>query len=146
QNRRTESSDTSRVDQEIVEKAQNKTNFEVTAKESMEAKAYNIESTQKVGGEQGKESQQVKKEFHESVLKSAQEYRQQHRTEIDTSATEETEGTTLQELQNPNDELTVTYLFYELQRTYKITEKLYKLTPVILVANDVPAPNEIDDA
>lgn len=49
-------------------------------------------------------------------------------------------------MQNPNDELAVTYLFYELQRTYKISEKLHQLTPVILVANDVPSPNEIDDA
>ena len=40
----------------------------------------------------------------------------------------------------------MTYLFYELQRTYKISEKIHKLTPVILVANDVPAPHEIDDA
>ena len=54
--------------------------------------------------------------------------------------------TTFHEIQNPNDELTVTYLFYELQRTYRISEKIRRLTPVILVANDVPAPNEIDDA
>jgi hypothetical protein len=80
------------------------------------------------------------------VLKSAQEYRQQHRTEIDTTETQETEETTFHEIQNPNDELTVTYLFYELQRTYKITERIHQLTPVILVANDVPAPHQIDDA
>ena len=54
--------------------------------------------------------------------------------------------TTFHEIQNPNDELAVTYLFYELQRTYRISERIHKLTPVILVANDVPAPDEIDDA
>ena len=92
------------------------------------------------------QSENVKKKFHESVLKSAQEYRQQHRTEIDTTDSEETEATGFQEMQNPNDELTVTYLLYELQRTYRISERIHKLTPVILVANDVPAPHEIDDA
>jgi hypothetical protein len=148
QTRKTESSDTSRAETEIVEKAQNKTDFKLTAKESFggEEKGYKIDSTQEAGGEQATQSENVKKKFHESVLKSAQEYRQQHRTEIDTTDSEETESTGFQELQNPNDELTVTYLLYELQRTYRISERIHKLTPVILVANDVPAPNEIDDA
>ena len=66
--------------------------------------------------------------------------------EIDTSESSETEATTFHEIQNPNDELAVTYLFYELQRTYRISERIHKLTPVILVANEVPAPHEIDDA
>ena len=34
-----------------------------------------------------------------------------------------TEATTFHEIQNPNDELAVTYLFYELQRTYQISER-----------------------
>jgi hypothetical protein len=84
--------------------------------------------------------------MRESVLKSAQEYRQQHRVEVDSSESVESESTTFNEIQNPNDELAVTYLFYELQRTYQISERIYELTPVILVANDVPAPHDIDDA
>jgi hypothetical protein len=146
QTRKTESTDTGRAESEIVEKAQNKTNFNLTAKESLGGEGFNIESTQSAGGEQATQSEQVKKKFHESVLKSAQEYRQQHRVDIETTDIEETEATGFHELQNPNDELTVTYLMYELQRTYRITERIHKLTPVILVANDVPAPHEIDDA
>src|SRR5439155_9933281 len=149
QTRKTESSDTSRVDAEIVEKAQNRTNFDITATESFgggEKKPWTVSSTQRTGGDASKDSEQVKKDFRESVLKSAQEYKQQHRTEIDTSESQETENTTFNEIQNPNDELTVTYLFYELQRTYRISERIHKLTPVILVANDVPAPDEIDDS
>jgi len=147
QTRRTESSDTSRVESEIVAKAQEKTNFNVAAKESFGGEdAWQVESTQNFGGEQAKQSERAKRDFRENVQKSAQEYRQEHRVEIDTSESEELEETTFHEIQNPNDELTVTYLFYELQRTYRINEKIRKLTPVILVANDVPAPNEIDDA
>jgi hypothetical protein len=40
----------------------------------------------------------------------------------------------------------VTYAFWELQRQFRITEAIHSITPVILVANDVPAPHEIDDA
>jgi hypothetical protein len=147
QTRRTESSDTGRVEAEIVSKAQERTNFNVAAKESFGGEdAWQVESTQNFGGEQAKQSERAKRDFRENVQKSAQEYRQEHRVEIDTSESEEFEETTFHEIQNPNDELTVTYLFYELQRTYRISEKIRKLTPVILVANEVPAPNEIDDA
>ena len=147
QTRRTESSDTGRVEAEIVAKAQERTNFNVAAKESFGGEdAWQVESTQNFGGEQAKQSERAKRDFRENVQKSAQEYRQEHRVEIDTSESEEFEETSFHEIQNPNDELTVTYLFYELQRTYRISEKIRKLTPVILVANDVPAPHEIDDA
>ena len=40
------------------------------------------------------------------------------------------------EISNPNDELPVTYLFYELQRRYRVEEKQHKVTPVILVAQE----------
>ncbi len=147
QTRRTESSDTGRVESQIVERAQEKTSFNITAKESIgEKDAWQVESAQGFGGEQDKASERTKREFRENVQKSAQEYRQQHRVEVDTSESQELEETTFHEIQNPNDELTVTYMFYELQRTYRISERIHKLTPVILVANDVPAPNEIDDA
>jgi hypothetical protein len=146
--RKRDSADTLRVDAEIVEKTTTKSNFDITAKEALGGGElpYTIESTQTAGFDQSKESQQVKKEFRESVLRSAQEYKQEHKTEIDTSESEETETTTFHEIQNPNEELPVTYLFYELQRTYNISEQLHKLTPVIFVANDVPAPHQIDDA
>lgn len=145
--RRTESSDTTRADGEIVKKAQEKTHFNLTASETFGSDdSMKITATQSGGGDSSKESAQIKKEMRESVLKSAQEYRQQNRMEVDTSESAETEATTFHEIQNPNDELAVTYLFYELQRTYKISERIHKLTPVILVANEVPAPHEIDDA
>src|SRR5262245_14100134 len=146
QTRKTESSDTTRADGEIVKKAQEKTHFNLSASETFGGDGMSITATESGGGDSSKESAQIKKEMRESVLKSAQEYRQQHRMEVDTSESVETEATTFHEIQNPNDELAVTYLFYELQRAYKISERIQKLTPVILVANDVPAPHQIDDA
>jgi hypothetical protein len=143
---RSETSGTSRVEREIVDKAQAKSNFDLTTHGSIGGEGYQADATAKVGGEQATQSEKAKKHFHEAVLKSAMEYRQQHRMEIDTTTTEESEETTSHEIQNPNDELTVTYMFYELQRTYRVSEKIHQLTPVVLVANQVPAPNAIDDA
>ena len=146
QTRKTDAADTTRAEEEIVNKAIQKTNFNLSATETFGGEGMDISATESGGGSTENESAKTKKDFRESVLKSSQEYRQQHKVEVEVGESREAEETTFHEIQNPNDELAVTYLLYELQRTYKISEKLYKLTPVILVANEVPAPNKIDDA
>jgi hypothetical protein len=144
---RSESTDTTRAEEDIVARAIKKTNFNVTAQETFgQEGSWSVTATESGGGSSENDSTKTKKDFREAVLKSAREYREQHRVEVDVSESLETETTTFHEIQNPNDELAVTYLFYELERTYWISEKVHKLTPVILVANEVPAPNEIDDA
>ena len=147
QDNKDESSNTSRVDSEIVNRAKNQTNFQKNASGSFgNDNLYKVSAGMQQTQDQAVESAQTKREFHESVVKSAQEYRNEHRTEISTEESRETERTSYQEIRNPNDELTVTYLFYELQRRYLVDEALHKVTPVILVANDVPAPHEVDQA
>ena len=140
-----ESADTWRVDAEIVDRAKNQTSFQTNAAGSYgNDNLYKISAGMQQGQDQAVESAQTKREFHESVVKSAQEYRDEHRLEISTEETREDETTSFREIRNPNDELTVTYLFYELQRRYLVDESLHKATPVVLVANDVPAPHEVD--
>ena len=107
---------------------------------------YDVNADTHFGNDQGVESKNTKRDLRESVLKAAQEYRNERRMEVTTEESREDETTSARELRNPNDELTVTYLFYELQRRYLVSESLYRATPVILVANDVPAPHEIDQA
>lgn len=144
---RSEVGETSRAEKEIIDRAQNRTNYNMTAQESMGSDdSMKMTFTQQAGGDQSAASENVKKNFREAVLKSAEEYRQQHRMEVETNVSEETEETTFLEIQNPNDELAVTYLFYELQRVYRISEKIHKITPVVLVANEVPPPHGVDDA
>ncbi len=143
---RTDIDTTGRADRDIVNRAENRTNFKVTADGTFGVDADKIHATAEGGGDSAKISETTKKDFHEAVLKSAHEYKQDNRTELETSTSEETETTTYNEIQNPNDELTVTYLFYELQRTYRISERIHQVSPVVLVANKVPAPHEIDDA
>ncbi|MBO9728698.1 MAG: hypothetical protein J7623_08680 [Chitinophaga sp.] len=146
---RSDSSDTSRAETDIMDKASNKS----TVDASHEAKAGGtigpIESTTtstvKLGSDAAKDSQQTKKDFRESVMKAAQEYRNERKVEILTEETYESEISESGEITNPNDELTVTYLFYELQRLFKISERLYRLRPVIMVAQEMPAPHDINN-
>ena len=132
--RKEDSSDTYRDHTEIVRRATNKTNFQHTAEGGVNFAVWNAKGSHSITLDSAKHSSQVKKEFREAVLKSAQEYKNEHKLEISTTSSEEFEETTSGEISNPNDEIPVTYLFYELQRTYEISEKIHKLTPVILVA------------
>lgn len=142
-----EKGQTMRDDAEIVDRAKNDTNFKYNASGSYGNDAmFKVQAGTEGGNDQAVESAQTKKEFHEAVLKSAQDYRDEHRVEISTEETHEDENTSYREIRNPNDELTVTYLFYELQRRYLVDESLYRVTPVVMVANDVPAPHEVDQS
>ncbi|MDD2716163.1 MAG: hypothetical protein PHW04_09730 [Candidatus Wallbacteria bacterium] len=141
-----QSSETSRAEADIMQKANTATNFKMTAHGSFNIGIGSMDTSSEYSLSQATESVANKKEFHEATLKAAQEYRLERSVEVDCISSTETEETTSGEISNPNNEITVTYLFYELQRRYRISESIYRAQAVILVAQDVPAPNEIDES
>ncbi|MBL7761829.1 MAG: hypothetical protein JNL23_00250 [Chitinophagaceae bacterium] len=144
---KSESQDTSRAESEIVNKAGNKTAFDKNNTTSGGVSEGPLTSSNSssftLHNESERDSQQTKKNFHEAVVKASQEYKNERKIEIITEETYESEITESGEISNPNDELTVTYLFYELQRQFKISERLYRLRPVIMVAQEMPSPHQI---
>lgn len=141
-----EQTSTSRVEAEIMEKALSKTNFGLST-----AGTYNIgiskgKSTTTFGVEAQQESSGSRKDFREAVLKAVQDYKEERSVQIDTEETASSEYNESGTIVNPNDELSVTYLFYELQRRYRVSEQLYRVQPVVLVAQEVPAPHQITES
>ena len=137
--------ETSRAHAEIVRQARVKSNFQLNTQGSLSFEIASISAQSQLGIEAEHRSRQQSKSFRESVTKAAQEYKNDHRLEISSTSAEEYEESSSGEISNPNDEIPVTYLFYELQQRYMVSEKIHKLSPVILVANDVPNPAEIDE-
>lgn len=144
--RKSDAQTTARVDAEIVQRASSKTNFNANVQGGFNVGVGTINVGSGFSTEADNQSSKTKKDFRESVLKAAEEYKQERRTEISFESSVEIETTESGEIFNPNEELTVTYLFYELQRQYEIAEAIQGLTPVVLVANEVPAPHEIDES
>jgi hypothetical protein len=151
--RRWESSETTRAEAEILRKASYSTNFKLTAEggfSTVNAEGMQVGPHYGGSGEystnQAFESSNLKRNFREAVRKAAEEYRNERTVEISTEESATNEFAETGEISNPNDELTVTYLFYELQRQYEVSERLHKVMPIILVAFEVPAPNKIDEA
>ncbi|CAN7261571.1 hypothetical protein LJR225_001250 [Phenylobacterium sp. LjRoot225] len=136
----------SRVEAEIMAKAHTKTNFGLTAEGDYDIGFASGKSTTTFGVEAANDSSQTRKDFREAVLKAVQEYRNEVSFEVstDTELTVETEESGL--ITNTNDELSVTHLFYELQKLYRLAERLYRVMPVVLVAQEVPSPDQITPA
>jgi hypothetical protein len=141
-----QTSDTARAESEIMNRSTTATNFKMTSHGSFNIGIGSFDVTNEFGGNNEVFSSSNKKAFHEATLKAAEEYRLERSMEVDTTSSVETEETTSGEISNPNNEITVTYLFYELQRRFKVNEFLYRVRPVIMVAQDVPEPHEIDEA
>lgn len=141
-----EQSSTSRVETEIMAKAQNKTNFGLTAEGDFSVGIYEGKATTTFGVEALSESSQNRKDFREAVLKAVQDYKDETSTEVTTDSEFTSESTDSGTIVNPNDELAVTYLFYELQKRYRLSEQLYRVMPVVLVAQEVPSPDQITPA
>ncbi|MGD8200914.1 hypothetical protein ACQE98_09645 [Ornithinimicrobium sp. W1679] len=97
------------------------------------------------GVDQGNESQDVKNRLRELTRKAARKVRSERTVEVESTSQDSLEMSQSQEIQNPNDELSVTYLFYELEERFVVTESFNRIEPVILIPFSVPAPNELDE-
>lgn len=141
-----QTSETGRAETEIMNKTSSSTNFKMMEQASFNIGVASLSASSEFATNQANASATNQKTFHEATIKAAQEYRLERSLEVDTSVTVESEDTVSGEISNPNNEITVTYLFYELQRRYQVSEQIHRARPVILVAQDVPAPHEIDEA
>ena len=139
----------SKATQDIIDKVSTNTNFaqSISASTSGQLGVFSIngQSSTEFGRDQSIESERRKQSIREATRKAAQEYKNERSIEISTEHSSEFESTSTSEINNPNNEITVTYLFYELERQYQVSEQIHKVSPVIMVAQQVPAPHEIDE-
>ena len=141
-----EQSSTAKVETEIIKKAQSKTNFSLATEGTYDVLISEGKASTNFGIEAQNESSENRKDMRESVLKAAQEFKDEYSIDIDTEQNTTSEYNESGKIVNPNDELTVTYLFYELQRRFRLSEKLYRVMPVVMVAQEVPSPDQITEA
>ncbi|GIH03544.1 hypothetical protein Rhe02_16110 [Rhizocola hellebori] len=141
-----ESQDVQRDIAKIVRNTKLETNFSLTNESGGGVPGAASTSTTSVWTVGAMRSSEATKEaFREATRKQSEALKRTISTEITVTATTEEEFSETSEVVNPNDELVVTYLFYELQRRFEVSERLVKVTPIVLVAHDLPDPSEIDE-
>lgn len=144
--RKEEANETLRDEAEIVARAQAKTNFALTSQGGYDLGPFGSGSfTTGFTKDKGNDSQETKRAFRELTKSEAQNLNNESKWEEGSEESSETETTEKRELSNPNDELALTYIFYELQRRNLVSERLHSVKRVILVGQHVPRPEQIND-
>ncbi len=135
---RTEEQLTQRAVRDIVETAELRTGFEASGVYGGGSGSLKIDDA--------RTSSDTRQQFREAVIKAAREYENDHTIDVSFESATDTTVEQTGKIVNPNEELAVTYLFYQLQRRYHVAEHLHRMTPVVLVAQPVPKPNYINVA
>jgi hypothetical protein len=144
-----DTSETSRAETEILADARGKTSFAHTAEGTFTfgsdtGYGGSAKGTASFQSDAESHSQDVKKTMREAVVKASAERRLETKVEVDTEESFELEVTETGELMNTSDAITCTFLLYELQRRYRINEKLHRLQSVVLVAQEMPRARDLD--
>jgi hypothetical protein len=144
-----DTSETSRAETEILADARGKTSFAHTSEGTFTfgsdtGYGGSAKGTASFQSDAESHSQDVKKTMREAVVKASTERRLETKIEVDTEESFELEVTETGELMNSSDAITCTFLLYELQRRYRINEKLHRLQSVVLVAQEMPRARDLD--
>jgi hypothetical protein len=141
-----EQASTSRVEADIMAKAQTKTNFSASAEGDYDIGISSGKGTTSFGVEALSESAQNRKDFREAVLKAAQAYNEEVTREIVTETDATTEYVESGKLKNENQELAMTCELFELRKRYFLSEQFYRSMPLVFVAQEMPSPDQITEA
>lgn len=140
-----EESSIGRTEIEAVEKAAVAMSMQTSGQGSFNVGIGSIGSTATFNLNQNQESQRMHKSFAEIARKASQEVRRETEVQYEVETTEESTSEVTRTLRNANDEMTVTYVLYELERRYRVASSLQAVQPVLLVALPMPDPGDIDE-
>lgn len=135
-----------RTEIEAMEKTAQAMTTQMSANGQFNIGVASIGSTATFGLNQNAESQRMHKSFAEISRKASQEVRRETEVQYEIELNDESVAETTRTLKNANDEMTITYVLYELERRYRVKSQLQAVQPVLLVAMPMPKPNEIDDS
>lgn len=141
-----EQASTSRVEADIMAKAQTKTNFSASAEGDYDIGISSGKGTTSFGVEALSESAQNRKDLREAVLRAARAYNEEVTREIVTETDATTEYVESGKLNNQNQELGMTCMLFELRKRYFLSEEFSRSIPLVFVAQEMPSPDQITEA
>jgi len=141
-----ESTSTSRLESEAIEAATIAVNNQISANGSFTIGVATIGGSADFTHNSSEESRRTLKNFSELTRKAVDTLKNQVEIKVESSEDYSSEVTDLRTVSNANNEITVTFLLYELERRYRVETQLASVRPVVLYALDVPGPDEITAA
>lgn len=140
-----ESQSTTRTEQEALDASTMAINNRLSTEAQFNIGIGTIGATSEFSQNFTQESRRLQKTFAEIARKAAEQVKTESEVTVETETEVYTESSAKHTLSNPNNEITVTYLLYELERRYRVVSQLHRVQPVVMVAMDMPMPHEIDE-
>ncbi len=95
-----------------------------------------------MAGELAAKTTERNSKLSEAMQKTASKMRSETKVVVSTESESTIESATASEINNPNDEIAITYVFSKLQRQYEILTRLVEVNSVVMIA--LPVPEKID--
>lgn len=140
-----ETQSTTRTEQEVLNAATMAINNRLSTEAEFNVGIGQIGASSEFSQNFTQESRRMQKTFAEIARKAAEQVKTESEVTVETETETYVESNAKHTLSNPNNEITVTYLLYELERRYQVASRLHRVQPVILVALDMPMPHQIDE-
>ncbi|MFA6093283.1 MAG: hypothetical protein WCU88_10380 [Elusimicrobiota bacterium] len=140
-----EESDASKDASEVIQEASEKSKWDVEGSASAGWGWGSASMKASAGGESASSSKETKSHLNETMEKTASKMRSESKVVVSTEGETNFEETSSSELVNPNEEISITYVYTRLQRQYEIQTRLAEVATVVFVAEELPRPEEIDE-
>lgn len=145
----TETTDTTKDSTEVVNEAATTHNWEIKADGSFNVSFAGIGFGGSVqgpsyGGSTTDKTIETSSELNELVQKTANKITTETKVTVSRESEYTYEDTTASEIYNPNEEIAVTYVYSKLQRQYEVFTSLAEVQNVVMVAEEIPEPREVD--
>ena len=141
-----ETTTTGRIEAEAINAATMALNNQVSATGSFDIGVGSIGGSSQFTQNLQTESRRTMKNFSEMATKAVDSLKNQLETVVESASDETAEQTETYTITNPNNEIVLTCLLYELERRYRVATQLQRVRPVVLVALPMPSPDEITPA
>ena len=133
-----ESSDTTKDSSEIVKEASSNFGWNVEAEASGSIGVAKGSVSAGAHGEYSKKSNSTSSDISEKIQKTSSKVRAETKVIISTESENTFEQSSISEIQNPNDEVPITYYYNKIQRQYEIFTSINEVSGVIFVAEPLP--------
>ena len=130
---------------ELLRESATKFNMSLSGSGSFDIFIGSIEVTQSTGLDLSSMSRTTQSAIAEATFKSSVTYNERREVKIREERQIQEEFETENLMENPNQEITANYFYYQLLRQYLVTLELNDIRPVLLRTRDVPSEVAIDD-
>ncbi len=140
----TETSDTTKDSSEIVNEAANSFGWHMEAGASVNVWGVSASISGGMQSNAENKSRAMNNKLSEAMQKTASKMRKETKIVVTTESEVTEEMTTASDIQNPNEEIPITYVYSKLQRQYEIMTSLAEVHNVIMIAEPIPPPDKVN--